>query len=154
MTGLKDAYRSGEENFLGKTGQVRMEVNIVTAPVRNTPVIYATTNPALIHAPIFDTECEDTLNYLGNCYGCNKPKDIKRDYPEKTRTQIQAQSIYNRGQRREIICFNCRKKGHKARDCREHKKNKGRDNPSKTVKILKMVQEILVKCNSKPEVFL
>ena len=34
MTGLKDKYRSGEENYLGKTGQVRMEVNAVTAPVR------------------------------------------------------------------------------------------------------------------------
>ena len=26
MTGLKDAYRSGEDNHLGKTGQVRMEI--------------------------------------------------------------------------------------------------------------------------------
>ena len=31
MTGLKDAYRSGEENYLGKTGQVRKEVKAVTA---------------------------------------------------------------------------------------------------------------------------
>ena len=63
MIGLKDMYRSGVENYLGKTGQVRMEVK-----VRNAPVIYATTNPAPTWAPIFDTECEDTLNYLGNCY--------------------------------------------------------------------------------------
>ena len=51
MSGLKDTYRSGEENYLGKTGLVRMEVNAVTAPVRNAPVIYATTNPALTGAP-------------------------------------------------------------------------------------------------------
>ena len=69
MTGLKDAHRSREENYLGKTGQVRMEVKSVTAPVRITPVISATTNPALTRAPILDTECEDTLNYLGNCFG-------------------------------------------------------------------------------------
>ena len=30
ITGLKDTYRSGEENHLGKTGQVRMEVKVVT----------------------------------------------------------------------------------------------------------------------------
>ena len=42
MTRLKDR----SENHLGKTGQVRMEVNAVTAPVRNALVIYATTNPA------------------------------------------------------------------------------------------------------------
>ena len=67
MNGLKETYRSGEENYLGKTGKVRMEVNAVTAPVRNASVIYATTFPAPIRAPIIDTECEDTLNYLGNC---------------------------------------------------------------------------------------
>ena len=41
-----------------------------------------------------------------------------------------------------------------AQDCREPKKNKERDNPPDTEKILKMVQEMLVKCNSKPEVIL
>ena len=42
-----------------------------------------------------------------------------------------------------------------ARDCRgPNKKNKERDNPTETEKIAKMVQEMLVKCNSKPEVFL
>ena len=95
-----------------------MEVNSVTAPVRNTPVIYATTNPAPTWAPIFDTECEDPLNYLGNCYGCNKPRHMKRDCQEKT------------------------------------KKNKGRDNPMEKEKTMKIVQEIMVKCNNKPEVFL
>ena len=96
MTGLKDRYRSGEENFLGKTGQVRMEVNAVTAPVRNAPVIYATTNPAPTRAPIFYTDCEDIL---GNCYKCNKLGHVRRKCTEKTQTQTQAQSSYNRGQR-------------------------------------------------------
>ena len=39
MTGLKEAYRSGEDNHLGKTGQVRMEVNVFTAPIRNAVLI-------------------------------------------------------------------------------------------------------------------
>ena len=67
LTGLKDTYRSREENYLDKTGQVRIEVNTVTALVKNTLVIYSSTNPALTRAPIFVTEREDTLNYLGNC---------------------------------------------------------------------------------------
>ena len=154
MTGLKDAYRSGEEDYLGKTGQVRMEVNGVTAPVRNTPVIHATTNPTLTWATIFDTDCEDTLNVLGNCFECNKPGHVRRDCTEKTQTQTQAQSSYNRAQRREIIYFNCAKKGHMARDCRGPKKNKGHNNPMETEKIMKIVQEMMVKCNNKPEVFL
>ena len=79
MNGLKYVYRSGEDNHLGKTGQVMMEVNVVTAPVRNIPVIYATTNPAQAQITIFDKDCEDTLNALGNCYACNKPGHVKRD---------------------------------------------------------------------------
>ena len=35
ITGLKDANRSGEDIHLGNTGQVRMKVNTVTAPVGN-----------------------------------------------------------------------------------------------------------------------
>ena len=131
-----------------------MEINVITNPVQNTPVIYAATNPTPTGTPTLVTECEDTLNHLGNCYGCNKPGHVKRDCSEKNRTQTQAQSSYNRGQRREVICFNCNKKGHMAQDFREPKKNKGCDNPPDTEKILKMVQEMLVKCNSKPEVFL
>ena len=50
MTGLKYSYRSGEENYL-ETGQVRTEVNVFTAPVRNATVIYATTNPAPTRHP-------------------------------------------------------------------------------------------------------
>ena len=45
MTGLKDAYQSGEENHLGNTGQVRMEVNAVTAPVMSTWVISRKPSP-------------------------------------------------------------------------------------------------------------
>ena len=37
-----------------------------------------------------------------------------------------------------------------ARDCRGPKKNKGRDNPIETEKIMKIVQEMMVKCNNKP----
>ena len=81
MTGLKDGYRSIEENYLGKTGQVRMKVNAVTAPVRNARDIYATTNPAPARITIFDTDCEDTLNALGNCCACNKPGHMKRENP-------------------------------------------------------------------------
>ena len=78
MTGLKDTYRSGEENHLGNTGQIWMDVNAVTAPEGNAPVIYATANPAPTWPTIFDKDCEDTLNTLGNCYACNKPGHVKR----------------------------------------------------------------------------
>ena len=121
MTGLKDAYRSGEENHRGNTGQVRMEVNVVTAPVGNAPVIYTTANPPPTRSAIFFTDCEDTLNALGNCYACNKPWHVKRDCLE----QIQAQTSYNRGPKREFICYNCDKKGHLARDCLGAKRNRG-----------------------------
>ena len=46
-------------------------------------------------------ECEDTLNHLGNCNGCNKPGHLKRDYTEKTNTQ--ARSSFNKGQKKEVI---------------------------------------------------
>ena len=70
-----------------------MEVKAVTAPVGNAPVIYATANPAPTWPTIFDTDCEDTLNALGNFYACNKDGHVKRDCLKKT----QAQSNYNRG---------------------------------------------------------
>ena len=82
MNGLKDTYRSGEENHLGNTRQVRMEVNMITAPVGNAPVIYATANPAPTRPTIFNTDCEASLNTLGNCYAFNKPRQVKRDCPE------------------------------------------------------------------------
>ena len=112
ITGLKDAYRSGEDNHLGKTGQVRMEVNAVTALVGNPPVIYATANPTQTQPTICVTDCENTLNALGNCYECNKPRHVKKDCLEKS----SAQSNYNRGQKREFSCYNCDKKEHIARD--------------------------------------
>ena len=93
-----------------------MEVNTVAAPVRNTRVIYATTNPTPTQITIFDMDCEDTLNALGNCYPCNKPEHMKRDCLEKTQTQ-------------------------------------GRDNPMDKEKRKKIFQEMMVKCNSKPENF-
>ena len=105
MTGLKDAYKSREESSLGKTGQIKMEINAVSQPIT-----------------LVD-ECEDTLNHLGNCYGCNKPKHLKRDCKEKNSTQAQARSSFNRGQKKEVICFNCDKAGHFARQCRVPKKN-------------------------------
>ena len=37
MTGLR--LQSREENYPGKTGQVRMEINAVTTPVQNAPAI-------------------------------------------------------------------------------------------------------------------
>ena len=60
-----------------------MEINLVTNPVQKAPVIYAATNPTPTGAPTFITECIDTLNHLGNCYGCNKPEHEKRDCLEK-----------------------------------------------------------------------
>ena len=51
MTGLKDEYKSREESNLGKTGQIQMEINVVSNPVT------------------LADEWEYTLNHLGNCYG-------------------------------------------------------------------------------------
>ena len=59
-----------------------MELNAVTNPVQNAPVIYAATNPTLTGTPAFVTECEDTLNFLGNCYGCVAPPNYGRRPPE------------------------------------------------------------------------
>ena len=82
MTGLKDAYQSGEENHLGNTGQVRMDVKVVRAPVMSAQVIYAAVNQAPTRTALAIGDCEDTLNALGNCYACNKP--MKRDCPKQT----------------------------------------------------------------------
>ena len=72
MAQLKDPYKSREESSLGKTGQIRMEIKVVSKPI------------TLVN------ECEDTLNHLGNCYGCNKLGHLKRDCMVKTSTQAQA----------------------------------------------------------------
>ena len=98
-------------------------------------------------------ECEDALNHLGNCYGCNKPGHLKRNCPEGNNTQTQARNSDNRGPRKEAICFNCDKPRHYARQCRGPKKNYKRDNPQEKERIMKIVQEMLVKSNSKPEDF-
>ena len=89
----------------------------------------------------------------GNCYGCNKPGHLKRNCPEETSTQTQAQSSDNKGQRKEVICFNCDKTGHYARQCRGPKKNFKCDNPQEEERIMKIVQKVLVRSNSKPEDF-
>ena len=105
MTRLKDEYKSRKESSLGKTGQIQMEINTVSKPIT-----------------LVD-EYEDTLNQLGNCYSCNKPGHLKRDCAEKTSTQPQAWSSFNRRQKKEVICFNCDKTGNFARQCRGPKKN-------------------------------
>ena len=70
LIGLKDAYWPGEENHLGNTGQVRMEVNMVTAPVMSAPVIYATASQAQTWTALVIADCEDTLD---NCYPVTSP---------------------------------------------------------------------------------
>ena len=83
-------------------------------------------------------DCEDTLNALGNCYACNKPRHAKRDCLDQT----QAQTSYNKGHKREFSCYNCNKKGHLARDCRLPKKNKGREAPVTKESRKKIIQVI------------
>ena len=126
---------------------------MVNKPEQNAPVFYHATNPTPNRTVTLATECEDTLNHLGNCYGCNKPGHLKRDCSEKTNTQAQARSSSNRKQRKEVICFNCDKTGHFARQCRGTKKNYRRDNPQDSEKIMKMLLDIMVKCNSMSEDF-
>ena len=77
MTGLKNAYKSEGDNYLGKTGQIRMEVNVVSNQVKNVPVSYPTHNPTPNIPGTLDCKGEDKLNHLGNCYGCNKPGHLK-----------------------------------------------------------------------------
>ena len=98
--GLTKTPKSGEESILGKTGKVRMEINAVTNPVQYAPVIYAATNPTLTGTPTLVTECEVTLNPLGNCYGCNKPGHVKKDCPEKNQTQICGRECWSMHKRR------------------------------------------------------
>ena len=66
MTGRNDAYKSREENYLGKTGQIQIEVNGVNNQLQNATVFY----PAPNHTPNMPVtiamECEDTLNHLGS----------------------------------------------------------------------------------------
>ena len=130
-----------------------MEINTVNKQEQNAPMFCNATNPTPNRAVILAAEIEDTLNHLGNCYGCTKPGHLKRDCTEKTSTQAQARSSFNRGQKKEVICFNCDKTGHFARQCRGPKKNYRRDGPQDSEKIMKMLQDMLVKCNSKPEDF-
>ena len=93
MTGRNDAYKSREENYLGKTGQICMEVNGVNNQVQNASVFYPAPNPTLNMSVTLTRECEDTLNHLGNCYSCNKPGHLKRNCPEGNSFQTQAAII-------------------------------------------------------------
>ena len=63
MTGLKDGYKSREESNLGQTGQLPMEINMVTKPVQNALVFHPTQDGQIILADM----CEGTLIHLGNC---------------------------------------------------------------------------------------
>ena len=152
MTGLKDAYKSGGDNYLGNKGQIRMEVNDVSNQVQNVPVSHSTQNPTPNVPVTLDCRCKDTLN-LGNCYGCNKPGHLKRNCLEGNSTQTQARYSDNRGSRKDPICFNCDKPGHFARQCRGPKKNYKRDNLHEEERIMKIVQKMLVKSNRKAEDF-
>ena len=78
MMGLKDAYKSREDSNLGKTGQIRMEINAVTNPEQNSPIFYPATNPTSNMPVTLARECKVTLNHPGNCYSCNKPGHLKR----------------------------------------------------------------------------
>ena len=75
-----------------------MEVTAVTAPVMSTLVIHAAVNQAPTWTALVIVDCEDTLNALGNCYTCNKPRHVRRDCLEQT----QAQMSYNRGLKRDL----------------------------------------------------
>ena len=67
--------------------------------------------------------------------------------------KTQSQSNYNRGQKREFSCYNWDKKGHMARDCKGPKRNRGTDAPMNEEKMMKIFQDMMMKCNKKPEDF-
>ena len=153
MTGLKDAYQSREDNHLGLTGQVRMEVNAVTNPAAYTPVIPTAAGNQII---VID-ELADKINHLGNCYGCNKPGHVLRDCAEKNGSRYTPRNNYNKGPRRDsrdIKCYNCNKTGHYSRDCRGPRKDSRQDEtPQDREASMKKVREIMAKNNLKPEDF-
>ena len=95
----------------------------------------------------------DKLNYLGNCYGCNKPGHILRDCAEKN-SHNPVRNNYNKGPRRDsrdITCYNCDKKGHYPPDCRGPKKNYRHDEPQDKEASIKKLQKMMTKANLKPE---
>ena len=76
LTGLKDSFCTEGEYLLGCTGQFKMEVKAVTAPVMKTPVLVAQ-----VRAELTIDDCKDVVNALGNYYSCNKPGHVKRNCP-------------------------------------------------------------------------
>ena len=97
----------------------------------------------------------DKLNPPGNCYGCNKSGHVLRD-SEKNSNRNPVRNNYNKGLRRDsrdITCYNCDKKGHFARDCRGPRKNNQRDEPQDKEVMRKMIQEMMVTCNTKSSDF-
>ena len=57
MAGLMDTYKLREENNLGKTGQIRMEVKTISNPVQNAPVFYPAINPTQSMPVTLAREC-------------------------------------------------------------------------------------------------
>ena len=54
----KDAYKSREESNLGKTRQIRMEINAVNQLEQNALVFFHATNPTPNRAVTLPVECE------------------------------------------------------------------------------------------------
>ena len=97
---------------------------MVTVQVRKAPVIYATTKPAPTWAPILDTECEDTINYLGNCYGCNKPEQVGETAQRKLKLRPKLRAAITEDREEKFSASTATR-----RDTWPKKKNKGHDIP-------------------------
>ena len=79
-----------------------------------------------------------------------------RSETEKNSNRYQIRNNYNKGPRRDsrdIICYNCDKKGHVSQECRGPKKSYRRDEPQDRETSIKTVREMMAKANLKPEDF-
>ena len=74
-----------------------MKINVVTNPVQYTPVI----QPAQENQIIVIYELADKINYLGNCYGCNKPEQVGETAQRKLklRPKLRAAITEDRGEK-------------------------------------------------------